>query len=131
MLHVLTHSFPTRRSSDLERRAARMAAPAAPAPVKSLDAARIASTWPATSRPGNAAPEPVMTAAPLRVPVRVSLSAEAAAAPGRGHPLGMTGVPALPSRVAAAAMDDAQANADAAFVDRKSTSLNSSHNCDD
>src|SRR3546814_16460416 len=57
-----------------------------------------------------------MTAAPLRVPVPASLSAEAAAAPGRGHPLGMTGVPALPSSVAAAAMDDAQANADTAFV---------------
>src|SRR3546814_6858282 len=34
----------------VDRRAARIAAPAAPAPVKSLDAARIASTWPATSR---------------------------------------------------------------------------------
>src|SRR3546814_13173034 len=43
----------------VDRRAARIAAPAAPAPVKSLDAARLASTWPATSRPGNAAPEPV------------------------------------------------------------------------
>src|SRR3546814_3110567 len=41
----------------VDRRAARIAAPAAPAPVKSLDAARIASTWPATSRPGNARSE--------------------------------------------------------------------------
>src|SRR3546814_15634555 len=112
MLHVLTHSFPTRRSSDLERRAARTAAPTAPAPVKSLDAARIASNWPATSRPGNAAPEPVRTAAPLRVPVRVSLSLEEAAAPGRGTPIGMNGVPATTPRVSAAATGPADRKGD-------------------
>ena len=91
-------------------------APAEPIRSRVLDAARIASTWPVTVAPADSVPGPVMAQVPSRTPARVSLAGPAGIAPAVGRRTDTTNVAALPSTVAAAAIEHAQARMDAAFV---------------
>src|SRR5690606_35973216 len=92
------------------------AAPAAHMRSRVPDAARIASTWPATVAPANPVLGPVMAQASSRAPVRVSLAGPTEPTPAVDGRADTSNVAALPPTVAGTVIEPVHASMDAAFV---------------